>query len=254
MGKKRRRKSKGVAAEAAAETQKPEADAGATVADEAIVKKSKASTEHDAEAPAASLEAATSNEAAGSHEANKKSSVQTDSAEAERIANQKKLQKMVIRMRQRGKSEKEIRKAKIAFKRDVNMRRRIADPSTEARANPKPKKMTKREQHVAEWKERNQTEAQMKGKKHNIVIVPVLWRHKEDESSDILAACATIKKYLSSFGLDVWIDERTKYVRAAAFLFHVQCSAHPSLKDNSMRHCNRAGLTAPFCLHFVCPL
>ena len=210
MGKKRRRKSKGAAADAAAETQQPEADAGVNVADEAIVKKSKASTEQDAEAPAATPETAANNAAADSHEP-KKSSVQTDSAEAERIANQKKLQKMVIRMRQRGKSEKEIRKAKIAFKRDVNMRRRIADPSTEARANPKPKKMTKREQHVAEWKERNQTEAQMKGKKHNIVIVPVLWRHKEEESSDILAACATIKKYLSSFGLDVWIDERTKY-------------------------------------------
>ena len=135
-----------------------------------------------------------------------------EKAEQKRIENQKKLQKMVIRMRARGKSEKEIRKAKIKFKREVNMRRRIADPSTQPRAQPKPKKLTKREEHVQEWKARNPTEAQVKGKKHNLVIVPVLWRHKEEESDDILAACATIKKYLSSFGLDVWIDERTKYV------------------------------------------
>ena len=135
-------------------------------------------------------------------------------AEAERVANQRKLQKMVIRMRQRGRSEKEIRKAKIAFKREVNMKKRIANPATTPRETPKAKKLTKREQHVAEWKARNPSEAQVKGQKHNLVIVPVLWRHKEEESADILAACATIKKYLSSFGLDVWIDERTKCVNS----------------------------------------
>jgi hypothetical protein len=133
--------------------------------------------------------------------------------EAERIANQRKLQKMVIRMRAKGKSDKEIRKAKIEFKREVSLKLRIADPTTTPRAEPKQKKLTAREQHVAEWKERNQPEAAVKGKKHNLVIVPVLWRNKEEESADILAACATIKKYLSSFGLDVWIDERTKCVR-----------------------------------------
>ena len=132
--------------------------------------------------------------------------------EAARIANQRKLQKMVIRMRAKGKTDKEIRKAKIEFKREVSLKQRIADPATTPRAEPKQKKLTPREQHVAEWKERNQPEAAVKGKKHNLVIVPVLWRNKEEESADILAACATIKKYLSSFGLDVWIDERTKCV------------------------------------------
>lgn len=113
-------------------------------------------------------------------------------------------------MRKKGKSEKDIRKAKIEFKRQIRLRRRINDPTTVPRATPKPKKLTKREQHVLEWKSRNQTEAQIKGKKHNLVIVPVLWRHKEDETQGIIAACGTIKKYLSSYGLDVWIDERTK--------------------------------------------
>jgi len=203
MGKKRRRKNKSAAGASDATVVAPAAqdDTKPAVADvstdSALAKKSRPSELSEEQPPAAADQVVAS---------------QADAEEKERIANQKKLQKMVIRMRQRGKSEKEIRKAKIAFKREVNMRKRIANPATQPRANPKPKKMTKREQHVAEWKARNQTDAQIKGKKHNLVIVPVLWRHKEEESDDIMAACATIKKYLSSYGLDVWIDERTKCV------------------------------------------
>ena len=134
-------------------------------------------------------------------------------AEKERVANQRKLQKLVLNMIKKGKSQKEIRKAKIEFKRNVSRLKWLSATGGENQGVTKPKKLTKRQKHVEEWKARNLTDAQKKGQKHNIVIVPVMWRQRQAENEDIMAACATIKKYLSSFGLDVWIDARTKYVR-----------------------------------------
>jgi len=58
-----------------------------------------------------------------------------------------------------------------------------------------------------------------KGKKHDIVIVPIFWKHKEQQKEQALKAAKKIKDDLHKGGLDVWIDGRHKYTPGQKFAY-----------------------------------
>jgi len=61
--------------------------------------------------------------------------------------------------------------------------------------------------------------AMQMGSKHDLVVIPIFWKQKQDERLAILEASETAKQYLSKAGLNVWVDQRTKYSPGQKFAY-----------------------------------
>jgi len=126
---------------------------------------------------------------------------------------QRQIQQLVLRLRQEGKSEKEIKSAKEELKRSAPAP--LAKPDG-ARARKK--------QAWKEWKESSDAQAaaaeetrkQKLEKVHDLVVIPVLWRGRHDKV-DVLKAAEDIKALLVQQGLDVWVDSRRQYTPGQKF-------------------------------------
>jgi prolyl-tRNA synthetase len=60
---------------------------------------------------------------------------------------------------------------------------------------------------------------QEKGEKHDLVIIPILWRRHEKESLRLEEICSKLKHALMSIGLDTWVDGRRQYTPGQKFAY-----------------------------------
>lgn len=59
-----------------------------------------------------------------------------------------------------------------------------------------------------------------KGKKHDVVIIPIFWKHEGDQRERVLAAAAATKaRMIEKSRLNVWIDSRTRYTPGEKFSY-----------------------------------
>jgi len=155
-----------------------------------------------------------------------------DAKEVKRREQQRKTREIVLNFQKQGKSKEEIKKLKNDMK---------------SRANAKPSQSSKRTRNEGEnsfnkrsrnerddlfrkksFNEDNYTnykgagatftdqeedpEKAMKrdamAKKHDVVIIPIIWRRKEEESEMVLDAAQSLKDKLAAHRINTWIDRR----------------------------------------------
>eukprot|EP00466_Bigelowiella_natans_P018931 jgi/Bigna1/90172/estExt_fgenesh1_pg.C_640046 len=101
-------------------------------------------------------------------------------------------------------------------------------------------------------KEKLETAAS-KGAKHDLVIIPIFWKHKEEQKDRTIAAAERIKKHVSKTGLNVWIDARHKYTPGQKFAYweHLGVLTRVEIGPGdianatcSLRHTSKAGIVA----------
>eukprot|EP00937_MAST-01D_sp_MAST-1D-sp2_P004198 g4198.t1 len=57
------------------------------------------------------------------------------------------------------------------------------------------------------------------GSKHDVVIVPIFWKKREEEAESIKSAARGIKARLAAHKVDCWIDQRHKYTPGQKFAY-----------------------------------
>jgi len=120
---------------------------------------------------------------------------------------QREVQQLVVRLRGEGKTESEIHAAKRVLKQKLGS---FQKPES---------RQAKKAKAWYEWLNTEEAQDQKKENlehKHELVIVPVIWRGRHD-SEDVLAAAQGIKACLAQQGLDVWIDSRRHYTPGQKF-------------------------------------
>jgi len=133
--------------------------------------------------------------------------------EARRRA-QKEIQQLVVKLRAEGKTKQEIEAAKRDLKKNCPIPLTKPDSSrakkTEAwkqwmsaADEPKPKPDPEKRQEGLEHK-------------HDLVIIPVIWRGRHDHE-EIQKAAEDVKATLAQQGLDVWVDSRRHYTPGQKF-------------------------------------
>lgn len=185
------------AEEAAAAGAAPEGAAPAGVAGEAAPRKRKRRAPREAEEEAGGEARETAEEAAGEEE--------------KRRAAQREIQQLVVRLRAEGKSEAEIRAAKEELRAKHGGLRK---PDGRAEMKRKAWKEwldsgTFQEQRAQERTERLQ-------RKHELVVIPVIWRGRHDHQ-EVLRAAEDVKACVAQQGVDVWLDARRHYTPGQKF-------------------------------------
>lgn len=122
-------------------------------------------------------------------------------SEDQRRNAQREIQKLVVRLRAEGKSEREIKLAKRELK---------------TKFGPLHQPESKQAQRGKEWKEwvKSDEGAQQRKsnleREHELVVIPVLWRGRHDKE-DILRAAEDVRACVAQQGVDVWVDSRRHY-------------------------------------------
>jgi hypothetical protein len=125
---------------------------------------------------------------------------------------QKRIQTLVRDLRKQGKTEAEIKLAKIHLKRSIRHPGHApAGSHSKWRQQVKPRPLTEEERQAAAREEM--------GRKHDLVIVPIVWKQREEERLMVLDACADMKKILAARGINTWIDQRTKYTPGQKYAY-----------------------------------
>lgn len=105
---------------------------------------------------------------------------------------QRKLQKMVLSMRQEGRTEFEIKQA-------VNKEKR------------------KEEKKIIELEEKRANEE--KACSNDVIIVPVAWKRNHNEKVSVDVTCDNLRRALFSTGLKPWLDCRREYSPGQKFAY-----------------------------------
>jgi len=123
--------------------------------------------------------------------------------EATRREAQKELQQLILRLRKEGKTEAEIKKAKM-------------DLRTQKEMAPMSGKETKKKEWM-EWMESDKSERKNNLEhKHDLVIIPIAWRGRHDKD-DVDKAAEDIKACVAQQKIDVWIDSRRQLTPGEKF-------------------------------------
>lgn len=119
--------------------------------------------------------------------------------EEERRNVQREIQQLVVRLKKEGKSQAEIDAAKRELKYQFGGSLR----NPEGRKAKKSKEYHEKLQSQEAEEERKEN----KLKKHDLVIIPVVWRGRHD-MDDVHKAAEEVKSCVAQQGVDVWVDSR----------------------------------------------
>jgi len=125
--------------------------------------------------------------------------------EAKRRQAQRELQQLILRLRKEGKTEAEIKKAKM----DMRTNNDMAPESS--------KELKKKE--WMEWMQSDTADRKKKDNlehKHDLVIIPIAWRGRHDKI-DVDKAADDIKACVAQQKIDVWIDGRRQLTPGQKF-------------------------------------
>lgn len=125
---------------------------------------------------------------------------------------QKRLQALVIDLRKQGKTEAEIKLAKIHLKRSIR------HPGHEPGGSHNKWRQQVKPRPLTEEEKQDKAREEM-GRKHDLIIVPIVWKQREEERLMVLDACADMKKILAARGVNTWIDQRTKYTPGQKYAY-----------------------------------
>mmetsp|Transcript_58952 Transcript_58952/g.166250 ORF Transcript_58952/g.166250 Transcript_58952/m.166250 type:complete len:328 (+) Transcript_58952:125-1108(+) len=118
-------------------------------------------------------------------------------AEEHRRRMQTAIRALVLKLREEGKTEKEIKDAKKALK--------AKDPAPAAPEAGKNKKERTEDWYKSEeGKQERQANLQTK---HDLVVIPIVWRGRHDKL-DVEKVAEDIKACVAQQGVDVWLDAR----------------------------------------------
>jgi len=127
--------------------------------------------------------------------------VVNDRVDNQRKIGQRAIQKLVSQMRVEGKTDREIQLAK----RELKAQTRSMQPQTSKKAQ-----KTKEWQEWATSKEGQDERKKKLDRKHELVVIPVVWRGRQDKD-DIVRMAEDIKACVAQQGVDVWVDSRRQY-------------------------------------------
>mmetsp|Transcript_23265 Transcript_23265/g.60442 ORF Transcript_23265/g.60442 Transcript_23265/m.60442 type:complete len:371 (-) Transcript_23265:80-1192(-) len=124
---------------------------------------------------------------------------------------QREIQQLVVRLRAEGKTDAEIRVAKSELKvKHGNLRKPDGHRETKTKA-------------WKEWissdkgqEEKVQTRAEKLQIKHQLVVIPVVWRGRHDHLG-VQRAAEDVKACVAQQGVDVWVDSRRQYTPGQKF-------------------------------------
>lgn len=122
-------------------------------------------------------------------------------SEEQRRDAQREIQRLVLRLRAEGKSEREIKLAKRELKAQVGP---LRQPES---------KHARRDLAWQEWARSSEAEEQRKSnraREHELVVIPVLWRGRHDKD-EVLRAAEDVKACIAQQGVDVFLDARRHY-------------------------------------------
>jgi len=129
--------------------------------------------------------------------------------EEQRKVAQREISQLVAQMRKEGKGVSEIEEAKRGLKRKFGPLRKPDG----AKAKKAEKWFGRYE--AEEEKEDEQTSLGLEAK-HDVVVIPVVWRGRHDHQQ-IDSAAKDVKQCLAQQGVDVWIDSRRRYTPGQKF-------------------------------------
>lgn len=127
--------------------------------------------------------------------------------EAARRAEQRQVQELATKLQKSGKTGKDLKKALREFKqqlRSSNSKKKRAKTWREGLNREKKSRRIQQSQDDS-----ISIEAKELGRKHNIVIIPIFWKKKEEEMAKVIAAAQDLKSKLIKYKLNVWIDQRS---------------------------------------------
>eukprot|EP00927_Polykrikos_kofoidii_P059271 TRINITY_DN54475_c0_g1_i1.p1 TRINITY_DN54475_c0_g1~~TRINITY_DN54475_c0_g1_i1.p1 ORF type:complete len:381 (-),score=87.15 TRINITY_DN54475_c0_g1_i1:141-1205(-) len=125
---------------------------------------------------------------------------------------QREIQQTVVRLRKEGKSEAEIAAAKQELKRKHGS---FVNPEG-CRAKKKKAWQEWSESSKAEKEPVEKKPVEKKNWKHELVVIPVVWRGRHDQQG-ILGAAEDVKACVAQHGVDVWVDSRRQYTPGQKF-------------------------------------
>lgn len=112
---------------------------------------------------------------------------------------QRKIQQLVVRLKKEGKSQAEIDRAKYELKGEFGGSLRNPDSKRAKKSLAYHEKLQSKD--AEEERKQNQQ------KKHDLVIIPVVWRGRHDQE-ELNKAAEEIKACVAQQGVDAWVDGR----------------------------------------------
>lgn len=127
-------------------------------------------------------------------------------SEEQRRETQRAIQQLVLKLRAEGKTEKEIKDAKQELKaKQAGSKEKILEAGNK--------------NTWTDWYQTKEAKDERKAKlqiKHDLVVIPILWRGRHDKL-DVLKAAEDIKACVAQQGVDVWLDSRRHYTPGQKF-------------------------------------
>jgi len=130
-----------------------------------------------------------------------------DPLEDKRKTAQREIQQLVTRLRAEGKPEAEVRRAK------QELQAKFGDLK---KPNSKKEEKKKKWQEWLESSTGKEKQQEAKEYKHDLVVIPVVWRGRHDRL-DVQKAAEDIKALVAQQGADVWVDSRRQYTPGQKF-------------------------------------
>jgi hypothetical protein len=129
--------------------------------------------------------------------------------EDERRRMQREIQQLVVRLRAEGKTKQEIEIAKRDLKHGLGKMLRKPDSSRVKKAEAWKQQMAMEDSGTGQ-KKIDEKKKEALERKHDIVVIPVIWRGRHDHQ-EIIKAAEDVKACLAQQGLDAWVDSRRHY-------------------------------------------
>lgn len=126
---------------------------------------------------------------------------------------QRKIQDLVRRLKAEGKSKTQIEAAKKDLKKELGSLRK-EDGSRQRKTQEFWDKKKQAQEKGTKTSPNENEEAKVR--KHDLVVIPVVWRGRHDVD-DLLKAAQEVKSCVAQQGVDVWIDSRRHYTPGQKF-------------------------------------
>ena len=129
---------------------------------------------------------------------------------------QRELQKYARELQSRNPPLDKKERKKLMTQRKVAIKR---DRKNNQQRGQKRKRPTERGDLTETENQKRAAHREALGRQHDVIIVPIVWKQRENEKDTIMGAADAVKSALMSRNVNAWIDSRTKYTPGQKFAY-----------------------------------